>query len=81
MAILGLMLSIVNLPAKFSGSSGGKVQVKGYTMKVGTYVEPHDRTAPNSKKTDNWSAKGNSNPETGKAGTVNPSSPSPAKKK
>lgn len=45
------------------------VHVHGYTRKDGTYVAPHDRTAPNHTKNDNWSTKGNVNPETGKPGT------------
>jgi hypothetical protein len=53
-------------------SSSGVVHVKGYTRKDGTYVPPHDRTAPNDTKLDNWSTKGNINPETGKPGTVDP---------
>lgn len=56
-------------PSKSSGSSGGTVHVNGYTRKDGTYVAPHERTAPNSTKNDNWSTKGNVNPYTGKAGT------------
>jgi len=31
---------------KYSTSSGGTVQVKGYTRKNGTYVRPHTRSAP-----------------------------------
>ncbi|WP_316827834.1 hypothetical protein [Pedobacter miscanthi] len=31
---------------KSTGSSGGTVQVKGYTRKDGTYVRPHTRSAP-----------------------------------
>lgn len=53
-------------------SSGRVVHVRGYTRKDGTYVPPHDRTAPNDTKLDNWSTKGNINPETGKPGTVDP---------
>lgn len=49
--------------------AAGPVHVKGYTRKDGTYVAPHDRTAPNSTKNDNWSTKSNVNPETVKAGT------------
>jgi hypothetical protein len=51
---------------------GGRTHVKGHMKKNGTYVAPHDRTAPNKTKTDNWSTKGNVNPETGKAGTKSP---------
>jgi len=46
--------------------------VKGYTKKDGTYVAPHERTAPDRSKTNNYSAKGNTNPYTGKKGTVDP---------
>jgi hypothetical protein len=53
-------------------SSSGVVHVRGYTRKDGTYVAAHDRTAPNDTKLDNWSTKGNINPETGKPGTKNP---------
>lgn len=54
------------------GSYGGSHSVKGYTRKDGTYVRPHQRTNPNKSKQDNWSTKGNSNPYSGKAGTVDP---------
>jgi hypothetical protein len=50
----------------------GKVQVKGYVTKKGTHVDAHDRTRSNQTKSDNWSTKGNVNPETGKAGTKPP---------
>ncbi len=45
------------------------VKVKGYVTKSGRYVKPHVRTAPNKKKSDNYSTKGNSNPYTGKKGS------------
>lgn len=48
----------------------GNVYVKGYTRKEGTYVQTHYRTAPDSKRDNNWSTQGNVNPYTGKAGTV-----------
>jgi len=55
---------------KSSGtSSTGTVHVEGYYRKDGTYVAPHERTAPNGTKDDNWSTKGNINPITGKPGT------------
>lgn len=47
-------------------------KVKGYTTKKGTYVAPHYKSSPNKTKFDNFSAKGNYNPYTGKKGTVNP---------
>ena len=47
------------------------VSVRGSTTKTGTYRAPHVRTSPNQTKADNWSAKGNVNPMTGKKGTKN----------
>lgn len=46
--------------------------VKGYTKKDGTYVAPHHKSSPNSRKDDNYSSKGNVNPYTGKKGYVDP---------
>ncbi len=54
---------MVALPAE------AKTKVKGHTRKNGTYVQPHYRSDKNSKKSDNWSTKGNVNPITGKKGT------------
>lgn len=50
-------------------SSGSSHAVKGHTTKTGTYVAPHRATNPNKTKRDNWSHKGNVNPNTGKEGT------------
>lgn len=44
------------------------VYVKGYTKKDDTYVEPHYRTSPDADFWNNWSSKGNVNPDTGKDG-------------
>lgn len=41
-----------------------QVVVRGYYRKNGTYVQPHVRTAPNSTITDNYSYRGNYNPNT-----------------
>jgi hypothetical protein len=46
--------------------------VRGYTRSDGTYVAPHRATNPNDTRADNWSTKGNVNPDTGKDGTVDP---------
>jgi len=51
------------------GGSSGSHSVRGYTTKNGTYVAPHRQTNPNGTRTDNWSTKGNVNPDTGKLGT------------
>lgn len=48
------------------------VHVSGYERANGTYVQPYERTTPNSTRSDNYSTKGNVNPYTGKAGTRDP---------
>lgn len=45
-----------------------KTHVRGYTRKNGAYVHAHNRTDRNHTKRDNWSTKGNVNPETGRRG-------------
>lgn len=49
--------------------SFAQVSVRGYYRSNGTYVQPHQRTAPNYTRNDNYSTIGNINPYTGKAGT------------
>ena len=55
------------------------VQRDGYVTKNGTYVAPSIATSPNTTKLDNYSTKGNVNPYTGKAGTVDPYKVEPLK--
>lgn len=50
----------------------GTTKVRGYVKKDGTVVAPHTRTLPNKTKDDNWSTRGNVNPNTGKPGTKRP---------
>lgn len=45
------------------------VHVHGYTKQDGTYVQPHERSAPDDSKSNNYSTKGNVNPHTGQTGT------------
>lgn len=52
-----------------TGANSSKTHVRSYKKKDGTVVEAHNRSAPNRTKTNNWSAKGNRNPDTGKPGT------------
>lgn len=52
-----------------SVSAFSQVSVRGYYRSNGTYVQPHQRTAPNYTRNDNYSTMGNVNPYTGKAGT------------
>lgn len=42
---------------------------RGYIKKNGTYVQPHHKTHPDQYRYNNYSAKGNINPYTGKSGT------------
>ena len=53
--------------SKSKPSGGGTHTVRGHTTKNGTYVAPHRQTNPNGSKRDNWSSKGNTNPDTGKS--------------
>lgn len=55
-----------------AGASFAQTHVDGYFKKDGTYVAPHYRSSPNSTPRDNYSTKGNTNPYTGQAGTVEP---------
>lgn len=55
-----------------STTNGNTTHVRGYTKKNGTYVAPHRRTKPDKSKSNNWSSKGNTNPDTEKAGTKEP---------
>lgn len=54
----------------FTALSFAQVSVRGYYRSNGTYVQPHQRTVPNYTRNDNYSTIGNTNPYTGKAGTV-----------
>lgn len=65
-------LALSPIAAARGHSSGGSHSVKGYTKKNGTYVAPHRQTNPNATQRDNWLSKGNTNPDTGKAGTKKP---------
>lgn len=53
-------------------SAQADTYVNGYFRKNGTYVQPHYRTSPNGTTLDNYSTRGNVNPYTGKAGTIDP---------
>ena len=61
--------------ARISGSgreSRSIEHVQGYVTKRGTYVKGYDRTTKDNTKLNNWSTKGNVNPETGKPGEKPP---------
>lgn len=69
-----MSIAVVIILALSSASIAARpVRVKGrVNRKTGTYVAPHQRTAPNRTKLDNYSTKGNVNPSTGKEGTQDP---------
>ena len=50
----------------FSGKALAQVQVDGYYRSNGTYVQPHQRTAPDRTRSNNYSYPGNYNPNTGR---------------
>lgn len=75
--ILGFAL-LLAAPASAQDYYGRRdVHVDGYTRQNGTYVQPHHRTAPDSSPFNNYSTYGNTNPYTGRQGTVNPYGTSP----
>ena len=58
-----------HVPVSGNGTKTARTHVGGYVKKDGTYIAPHDRSTVDRMKNNNWSTKGNTNPETGKAGT------------
>lgn len=64
-----LIFALISLSAT---ASFADQYVNGYYRSNGTYVQPYHRTEPDSTKLNNYSTVGNTNPYTGKAGTVNP---------
>lgn len=61
---LAVLVTAVSLPAIAQTSVGG------YMRSDGVYVAPHVRSSPNSVQYDNYGARGNTNPFTGKQGTA-----------
>jgi hypothetical protein len=77
-AIILLAMSAIVLPALPAEAKGGKGKGKAsssvhttrsYVKKNGTRVQSYKATNPNKTQRDNFSAKGNFNPYTGKTGT------------
>lgn len=63
---------ILALALSGAAAAKGAHHVRGYTKADGTYVAPHRQTNPDSTKRNNWSSRGNVNPDTGKVGTKSP---------
>lgn len=55
-----------------TGSKSSSTSVKGYMTKSGSHVSGYRKTTPDSTQKNNYSAKGNYNPHTGKVGTKIP---------
>ncbi len=71
--LLVTFLLLVGLLSVSTSVDARTVLVKGYYKpSTGAYVMPHYKTTPNKTKIDNFSAKGNYNPYTGKSGEVDP---------
>lgn len=69
----------VALIALISTAASAEQYVKGYCKKDGTCVQGHFKTSPNGTALDNYSTRGNFNPNTGKVSTRDletPTSPS-----
>jgi hypothetical protein len=55
-----------------TGSNPNSHGVSGHVTSSGTYVQPHTATNPNTTQMDNYSTRGNVNPNTGVVGTRAP---------
>jgi hypothetical protein len=73
LSVIGLLAAVL---AMLAGQVWADTFVRGYTRKDGTYVQPHYRSNPDGNRFNNYSTQGNTNPYTGRAGTVNPYVPS-----
>lgn len=58
--------------AKGTGSKHSSTTARGYTTKAGTSVSSYKKTTSDSTQKNNYSAKSNLNPHTGKTGTKIP---------
>lgn len=71
--VLGLVLLILLAGvAELTTFAQGSRRVRSYTRRNGTYVQSHHRTRADRTERNNWSTKGNINPDTGKKGTKTP---------
>ena len=64
-----ILIAFTALPAQ--EAEAGDVYVRGHYRSNGSYVQPHYRSSPDSYKGNNYSAKGNVNPYTGRRGSKN----------
>jgi hypothetical protein len=58
--------------ASYATAAAKTTHVEGYVRKDGTYVAPHERSAPDRSYNNNWSTTPNINPYTGQQGSRSP---------
>lgn len=75
--LVAIIATAISANAQYTTSSYGSygvnsnsTYVSGYTKSDGTYVSGHFRSSRNNTNHDNYSVSGNSNPYTGKSGSV-----------
>lgn len=69
---IGIAVLIATAGMLSAVGASAQQYVHGYTRADGTQVQGYYRSTPNSTTLDNYSTRGNINPYTGAAGTVNP---------
>jgi hypothetical protein len=69
---MALVVSGASAQYTGTGSNPRSHGVSGHVTGSGTYVQPHTATNPNTTQTDNYSTRGNVNPNNGNVGTRNP---------
>ena len=78
-AAIAIMFSFsIPASAQTKGNSSNKSysstpkqhNVSGYTRSNGTYVAPHYRSTRDGARNNNWTTQGNTNPHTGKEGSI-----------
>jgi hypothetical protein len=77
--MLRLSVAVAVILAAAPVFASGSHAVRGHITTSGVYVAPTRATNPNSVRFDNYSARPNINPASGKVGTVDPFKPKPFK--
>lgn len=70
-----ILIALAVAPAFLPLVAFGQDYVDGHYRSDGSYVNGHYRSSANSTKLDNYSTQGNTNPYTGRSGTVDPYKP------
>lgn len=68
--LVGMVMALFGLIGLVGLVEAKTVNVRGYYRSNGTYVNSYYRTSPNSYRYDNYSARGNYNPYTGRRGYI-----------